>query len=324
MKAAIVLEAGQTPVYGDFEEPLVSPGDARVQVTAAAISPVVRSRASGAHYSASGQFPFVAGIDGVGRLDDGRRVYFFLPRAPYGSMAERAAVPAAHCLPLPDGLDDVTAAAIANPGMSSWVAFAERARLEAGETVLVNGATGTAGRLAVQIARHLGAGKVVATGRNADALREVAALGADVTIPLAGSETALEDRFKEQFAEGVDVVVDYLWGKSAERLLIAAAKAGADAVPIRFVQIGSASGTEITLPSAVLRASALELMGSGLGSVPLDRCIDGIGALLRATVPGGFRIAAKPVPLSQVAQAWRADDSSRRTVLTVDGQSLDR
>jgi NADPH:quinone reductase-like Zn-dependent oxidoreductase len=212
----------------------------------------------------------------------------------------------------------VTAAAIANPGMSSWAAYTERAQLKAGETVLVNGATGTAGRLAVQIARHLGAGKVIASGRNVDALRSVAALGADVTIPLVEPEPALEDCFKEHFAEGVDVVIDYLWGKSAERLLSAGAKAGKDAAPIRFVQIGSVSGANITLPSAALRSSAIELMGSGLGSIPLDRFINAIGGLMQATVLGGFKIATKPVPLSEVEQAWSRDDSARRTVFTVE------
>jgi NADPH:quinone reductase-like Zn-dependent oxidoreductase len=202
--------------------------------------------------------------------------------------------------------------------MSSWAAFMERARLKAGETVLVNGATGTAGRLAVQIAKHLGARKVIATGRNADALRAVAALGADVTIPLTGDEAALEERFKEQFAERVDVVVDYLWGKSAESLLIAGAKAGAEAVPIRFVQIGAVSGSDIALPSAVLRSSAIELMGSGIGSIPRDRFVTAIGEMLQAAVPGNFKIAAKPVSLSGVEQAWPQDESTRRTVFTAD------
>jgi hypothetical protein len=160
MKAAIVLGAGQTPIYRDFADPVPSSSENRITVSAAAISPVVKSRASGTHYSSSGQFPFVVGIDGVGRLDDGRRVYFFLPKTPHGSMAEQTVVPSAQCSLLPDGLDDVTAAAIANPGMSSWAAYKERAKLKAGETVLVNGATGTAGRLAVQIAKHLGAKKV--------------------------------------------------------------------------------------------------------------------------------------------------------------------
>jgi NADPH:quinone reductase-like Zn-dependent oxidoreductase len=122
MKAAIVRAPGQTPVYGDFAEPLPGAGENRIAVTAAAISHVVKSRASGSHYSAAERFPFVVGIDGVGRLDDGSRMYFVLPQAPYGSLAERAVVPASRCLPLPDGLDDVTAAAIANPGMSSWAA----------------------------------------------------------------------------------------------------------------------------------------------------------------------------------------------------------
>jgi NADPH:quinone reductase-like Zn-dependent oxidoreductase len=318
MKAAIVHGPRQMPIYGDFAEPAPFPGESRISVTAAAVSRIVKSRAAGAHYSSSGQFPFIVGIDGVGRLDDGSRVYFALPRAPYGAMAQRTVAPSAQCLPLPDELDDVTAAAIANPGMSSWAALTERARLKAGETVLVNGATGTAGRLAVQIAKHLGAGKVVATGRNADALRSVATLGADVTIPLVESDPALKDRFKEQFAEGVDVVIDYLWGKSAEHLLSAGAKAGKNAAPIRFVQIGSVSGANITLPSAALRSSAIELMGSGIGSIPLDRFITAIGGLMQATVPGGFKITAKPVPLSEVEQAWSRDDSARRTVFTME------
>jgi NADPH:quinone reductase-like Zn-dependent oxidoreductase len=318
MKAAVVRGMGQTPVYGDFDAPSPSVGESRITVTAAAISQIARSRASGTHYSASRQFPFVAGIDGTGRLDDGRRVYFALPNAPYGSMAEQTIISSANCLALPDELDDVTAAAIANPGMSSWMAYTERARLKMGETVLVNGATGAAGRLAVQIAKYLGAKKVIATGRNKEALRSVAALGADVTIPLDEDSAALEDTFKEQFATGVDVVIDYLWGSSAECLLIAGAKAGRDAVPIRFVQIGSMSGQDITLPSAVLRSSAVTLMGSGIGSVPLDRMIIAIGELLRATVPGGFQIETRSVPLSDVEKAWRDDDRNTRTVLITD------
>ena len=317
MKAAVVVGAGQAPVYANFSEPEPAAGESRIAVTAAAISQVVKSRASGQHYSSTGQFPFVVGIDGVGRLDDGSRVYFLFPRAPDGSMAERTVVPSARCLALPDELDDVTAAAIANPAMSSWAAYTERAKLKAGETVLVNGATGTAGRLAVQIARHLGARKVIATARNAEALQSVAALGADVTVALVDDQEALEERLKEEFAQGVDVVLDYLWGKSAERLLIAGAKAGKEAVPIRFVQIGSVSGPDITLPSAALRSSAIVLMGSGVGSIPPDRFVRAIDGVLRATASAGFRIATTPVPLSDVEQAWPRDDSARRTVFTV-------
>ena len=178
MKAAIVQGPNQTPVYGDFAEPEPAAGENRIRVSAAALSPLARGRASGAHYSASHSFPFVAGVDGVGRLDDGKRVYFLMPRAPFGAMAEEAVVSSTQFLPLPYGLDDITAAAIANPAMSSCAALMERAKLKAGETVLVNGATGAAGQLAVQIARRLGAAKVIATGRNLKALREAAELGA--------------------------------------------------------------------------------------------------------------------------------------------------
>jgi NADPH:quinone reductase-like Zn-dependent oxidoreductase len=170
----------------------------------------------------------------------------------------------------------------------------------------------------VQIAKHLGARKIIATGRNMEILRSVLALGADVTIPLHENDAGLEQRFTEQFAAGVDVVIDYLWGKSAETLLRAGANAGADAVPIRFVQVGAASGSDITLPSAILRSAAIELMGSGLGSVRGDRFIYCIGELLKATVPSGFKIATKVVPLSEVESAWHKSDSNLRTVFTVD------
>jgi NADPH:quinone reductase-like Zn-dependent oxidoreductase len=315
MKAAIVVEAGKTPVYGDFKEPVPANGEVRVTVSAAALSNVVKSRASGKHYSSSGQLPFVVGIDGVGHLDDGRRVYFVLPGAPFGSMSERTVIGTSQCVFLPDDLDDVTAAAIANPGMSAWAALKERAKLMTGETVLVNGATGTAGRLAVQIAKYMGARKVVATGRNTEALKSLAALGADVTIPIGDGGDAFEDVLKEQFAgDGIDIVLDYLWGQSAERIVIAGAKAGKDAVPIRFVHIGSVSASDITLPSAALRSSAITLMGSGIGSIPVDRIVKSIDDLMNATVPAGLAVETRTFPLSEVENVWATADNMPRTV----------
>jgi NADPH:quinone reductase-like Zn-dependent oxidoreductase len=315
MKAAIVVEVGKTPIYGDFKEPVPAQGEVQVTVRAAALSNLVKSRVSGTHYSSSGQLPFVVGVDGVGHLNDGRRVYFVLPKAPFGSISEKTVVRRSQCISLPDDLDDATAAAIANPGMSSWAAFKERAKLTAGETVLVNGATGTAGRLAVQIAKYMGARKVVATGRNAEALKALSVLGADVTIPLGDGGDAFEDALKEQFSgDGIDVVLDYLWGQSAERIIIAGAKAGRDAVPIRFVQIGSMSAPNITLPSAALRSSAITLMGSGIGSIPMESLVKSIGELLQATVSGGFEIATQTFPLSEVEHVWAAASSMARTV----------
>jgi NADPH:quinone reductase-like Zn-dependent oxidoreductase len=317
MKAAIVERAGSVPVYGDFREPVASGGESRIAVRAAALSPVVKGRASGTHYSAPGAFPFVVGIDGVGRLDDGRRVFFILPSAPFGSMAEWVVVPSSNCVLLPDGVDDLTAAAIANPGLSSWAALKDRARLKSGETVLINGATGTSGRLAVQIAKYLGAKKVIATGRSARSLQSLKALGADETIQVVEADDALDAAFKTSFAGGVDVVLDYLWGRSAERLLIAGTKAYRDGIPIRFVQVGNASGASITLPASALRSAPLEMMGSGIGSLPHDRIVGVIEELLTAAASTRFTIDTRIVPLMDVEQAWPGESCDPRIVFTV-------
>jgi len=320
MKAALVKESGATPVYADFTEPAATEGVVRIAVVASALSHVTKSRASGKHYSSAAKLPLVPGVDGTGVLDDGERVYFVLPEAPFGGMAEYCIVRKERCIALPAALDDVTAAAIAIPGMSSWAALVERAKLVKGETVLINGATGVSGRLAVQIAKYLGAGKVIATGRNAETLQSLRALGADVTISLAQDSDALESEFQQNFQDGIGVVLDYLWGQSAELLLAAGAKAAPDAVPLRFVQIGSMSAPTITLPSAALRSSAIELMGNGIGSIPMPRLLGSIEQLLNATIPGGFEIATNPVPLSQVEDHW-ANENQARTVFTTGFQA---
>lgn len=317
MKGAIVNQAGQLPVYGDFINPIAQGDEISIKVCAAALSPLVRGRAAGTHYSFKGECPFVAGVDGVGQLSDGRRVYFFQPKAPFGSMAEQAVVMPAQCITLPDGLDDITAAAIANPGMSSWAALTERAVLKKGETVLINGATGISGKLAVQIAKHLGAAKIIVTGRNPAALQELKELGADQVISLTEENAAQVAHFEAQFALGVDVIIDYLWGNSAELLLKAAAKATAGSQAVRFVQVGSMSGGEMTLPGSLLRSKAIVLMGSGLGSVSSQGLIGCIAAVLQATPRAGFRIATRAVPLTDVTKSWSENDSSTRTVFTV-------
>jgi NADPH:quinone reductase-like Zn-dependent oxidoreductase len=313
MKAAVVLEAGQAPRYGDFRDPVPAPGKDIIRVSASALSHVTRSRASGAHYSSQGELPFVPGIDGTGTTASGERVYFLFPEHPYGGMAQLCLVDDRHRVPLPVGLDEKLAAAIAIPGMSSWAALTHRAHLRVGETVLINGATGTSGRLAIQIARHLGAKKVIATGRRpGDDLR---ALGADVTVQLVEDRDLLEEAFRKVFRDGVDIVLDYLWGASAETLMIAAAKAGPEGVPIRYVEIGSISGRDITLPSAALRSSSLQLMGSGIASVPFPRLLEAVRGVLQAAPSAGFQAAIRPVPLADVSRAWTDAGSDSRAVL---------
>jgi NADPH:quinone reductase-like Zn-dependent oxidoreductase len=318
MKAAVVTDAGKLPVYAEFAEPAAAAGEVVVEVTAAPLSQVTRARASGAHYSSSAVFPFVAGFDGVGRR--GReRVYFLLPRAPFGSMAQRTVMPARSCVRLPDGIDDVTAAAIAIPGMSSWAALTTCARLVAGETVFVNGATGISGRLAVQIAKHLGARKIIATGRNRAVLDALAELGADAVISLTGDERALDAAFARCCRDNtIDVVLDYLWGASAERLLTAIAKSPHNGRPTRFVQIGSASAPDITLRYSVLRSYPLLMMGCGLGSLSVELMLQNIGEVLQAAVAHGFNVPTKTVPLAAVEAHWRNDSTAARTVFVTD------
>ncbi|EIV5415838.1 TPA: zinc-binding alcohol dehydrogenase family protein [Klebsiella aerogenes] len=315
MKAAVVFDLNDGPIWADFTEPQPAAGYTLIDVRAAAISHVVKGRASGRHYSFDGTLPFVVGIDGVGMTSDGQRVYFAFPSAPFGSMAQRAPVALQNCLPLPDALDDISAAAMANPGMSAWAALVKRAQFQAGETVLINGATGSAGQLAVQIARYLGAKKIIATGRNAQALT---ALAADECINLTADEQTLNAQFATASAGQIDVVVDYLWGRSAELLLPILAKYTPGDKPVRYVQVGSLAGADIGLNGAVLRAAPLQLMGSGIGSLSMPQLLAATGEMLQAAVPGHFTIATTPLPLRDVAAAWPRDNSQKRTVFTLD------
>lgn len=315
MKAAVVFDPADGPVYADFAQPVAGDQQQLIKVNASAISHVVKSRASGKHYSFDGTLPFIAGIDGTGTTPDGQRVYFVFPPSPWGSMAQFAPVAVAHCLPLPDDLDDATAAAMANPGMSAWAALVNRARFQAGETVLINGATGSAGQLAVQIARYLGAKKIIATGRNAQAL---AALNVEATVLLTADEGGLERTLAKHAAGQIDVVIDYLWGDSAQRLLTALAKHAPGTAPVRYVQVGSLTGQEITLPGAVLRSSPIQLMGSGIGSLSLPELVQATGQMLQAAARGNFSIAHRTAALADVATAWSQDDSKQRTVFLID------
>jgi NADPH:quinone reductase-like Zn-dependent oxidoreductase len=324
MKAGIITTAGKPPVYGDFKEPVASQGRELITVTASALSHFSKSRSSGSHYSSDGVFPVVAGADGVGRTAEGRRVYFALPEAPYGALAERSLVRAQQCVAVPDGVDDVTAAAIANPGMSAWAALVERAQLQSGETVLVNGATGTAGRLAVQLAKYLGAGKVIATGRNETELQDLLSLGADVVIPfsLGGDQhqgaQQYEQALSAEFARGINVVIDYLWGESARTIIVAIAKTVEDATPVRFVHVGGASRQEnIELPGAALRSSAIQLMGSGLKSVSFAKLLDSIRNVFEAVEPAKLQIATRTVQLSAIEKTWEDAAGKPRVVFTI-------
>jgi NADPH2:quinone reductase len=317
MKAAIVESFAKPPRYGSFADPVAEAGEVLVEVEAAGLHPIVKALANGTHYGSTGALPFVPGVDGTGRLEDGTRVYFGVSRPPFGTFAERAVTNSTLSVRLPDGLESLTAAAIANPGMSSWVALQFRAKFVAGEGVLILGATGTAGHLAVQIAKRLGARRVVAAGRNAAALAAVKELGADALISLEQPREALVAAFRSEIAEhGVDVVLDYLWGEPAEAVLAAIAQKGlSHAAPrIRFVQIGQSAGATITLAGATLRSSGVELLGSGFGSASMQEIFAALAEFFKEAARSPFATQMKTVALQDVESLWSAPDGGARLV----------
>lgn len=317
MHAAYISDYSQPPRYTICPMPQPAAGEVLVQVLAAAKSQLVMAQASGKHY-ASPQPPFIPGIDGIGQLQNGQRVYFAFPKPPQGAMAQWVSVVEQYTTPVPANLDNITAAALANPGMSSWVALRERAHFKSGEGVLIHGASGASGRLAIQIARYLGAGRIVVTARSAHHTADLIALGADEIIDLNQTDAALTALFTREFAAGISIVLDFVWGKSASLILNAAtAHAPGCAAPrIRYVNIGAMGGAEITMPAAVLRSSGLELMGSGLGSVAHADLVRCIGEMFQASAAGGFKIATTARPLSEVEQHW-AEASAARMVFTL-------
>jgi NADPH:quinone reductase-like Zn-dependent oxidoreductase len=317
MNAAVVHSFDAPPRYTTFAEPVAAEGEQLVSVTAAGLHPIVKALAQGTHYGSSGELPFIAGIDGVGKLEDGTRVYFGIARSPFGTFAERALAASWMCLPLPEGIDDVIAAGIANPAMSSWAALTARAKFVAGESVLILGATGVAGQLAIQVAKRLGARRVVAAGRNPQALEKLKALGADAVISLDQDQVSLVSAFRNELAEsGIDVVLDYLWGQPAERMLEAISQKGLrkTAARIRFIQIGNSAGKTISLPAATLRSSGLELLGSGFGSASLDQLRGALTEFFQAAAKQPFQFQKKTAPLRDVEALWNDKEKGTRVI----------
>ena len=312
MKAAVVHSFGVPPSFADFVEPETGTNETVVQVRAAPLSPIVKRLAAGTHYASSNTAGFVPGVDGVGVDSAGRRVYFLFPKAPFGSLAEKSLVSNEMMVPIPASLSDVQAAAIATAGLASWIALTRRAKLSQGETVLINGATGSAGSMAVQTARHLGAARVIAAGRNRGKLER---LNADAKI-VFGEDG--DQSLRAEFDRGVDVVLDFLWGEPAGRVLNAAAKdrgSRGGEPRLRYVQLGTVAGEEISLKGDILRSSGLELIGSGIGSVSVKDLLTGAGELLDAAPVAGFYAPVVSLPLEALAQAWDGDPNIRYILL---------
>lgn len=319
MHAAVLHTIGDVPRYEEFPEPLIGDNDGEVivHVHAAALKPIDKQLASGSHYASRTKFPCVCGIDGVGHLDDGQRVFFGGPRPPHGAMAQRTVVPRAFTFPVPENVNDETAAALPNPGISAWLSLAYRAKLLPGESVLILGATGVTGKLAVKIAKLLGAVRVVAAGRNPQALQALRDLGADSTVSLALPGTELSDAFvREAGSSGFQVVIDYVWGQPAQAFLSAITRREFVAVQseTRFVQAGESAAPTITLPAAVLRSTALTILGTA-GIAARDVLVEAFQRVMAYAASGELRIDTEKVALADIENAWQREQPGCRLVI---------
>ncbi|WP_431232340.1 quinone oxidoreductase family protein [Mycolicibacterium psychrotolerans] len=311
MHAAVVTDFTKPPAYQEFPRATsTDDNEIVVDVLAAGLHPLVRSRASGTHYTSTGALPLVPGVDGVGRGSDGTLRYFVVS-TDLGAMAEQTVIDARRSVVLPDDADPVAIAAAMNPAMSSWVALRRRARMQPGQTVLILGATGIAGRLAVQAAKHLGAEAVIGVGRDRRQLAALPDLGADDVVAL-DEITGNLDR-----VAGADILLDYIWGPPAAELMAGFARSRHDsAQPLTWVQIGSMAGATADLPSAALRSMPLQIVGSGIGSVPVADIVSELPELAHLISTGALRTQARAVPLAEVEQVWPQPENGQRVVFT--------
>lgn len=317
MEAAVILSYPGPPRVGPFPDPAPRDGEVLVHVLAAALNPSTRAMASGTHYARPRELPAVCGVDGVGRLDDGTRVFFGGPRAPYGTFSSRTVAARQRCFEIPDGVADVAAAALPNAALSSWLPLVSTAGFKPGDSVLVLGATGAAGKLAVQIAKLLGAGRVVAAGRNATVLDELGALGADATIKLDDpDEDAGEAFVREAGDSGYQVILDYLWGEPVQTLVSALKREDIrlDSAGPRLVQIGESAGPTATLTAQAVRSANLTIVGGGFPAPAVF--MSAFRQLMDFAAEGKITIDTEAVPLDEFAAAWdRGDKDGRRIVI---------
>ncbi len=311
MKAAVVSSFGTTPRYQDFTLPTPAGNELVVDVLAAGLHPRVLSQANGSHYTSTGELPLVPGIDGVGRDAEGNMRYFILPDTTLGSMAEQTIIDARRSILLPPGTSPVLVAAAMNPAMSSWVALRRRITFTPGQKILILGATGSAGQLAVQVAKLFDASHIIAAGRDTEKLEGLRRLGATDVVALDSDQLA-------KVAADVDVVIDYLWGTPATAAMTAVVTGRTDrGKPLSWVQIGSITGATAQIPSAALRACRMQIVGSGQGSVDTRDILAELPLIAAAITDGSLSVDAEAVPLTDVEQVWdRALSSERRIVIT--------
>ncbi|PWV48895.1 zinc-binding alcohol dehydrogenase family protein [Chitinophaga sp. S165] len=323
MKAIVMFPEGGMPQYVEnYPEPEIgAEGQALISVQAVALKHLDKSRANGTHYSTDtpGK-PKVIGMDGVGFLEDGTSVYAI---GISGMMAQKAIVDKSRMVVLPAGIAPAVAAALPNAIAGSAMALRYRANIQAGDTVLINGATGFTGRNAIQLARYHGAKKIIATGRNEASLQHLLTLGVDEVISLQQPDDSIISRLKEiHRTSPIDIIVDYTWGRPAELILETLKGQGNFTHRTRFVTVGSMAGDTIQLSSEILRSVNLHLTGSGLGSWTKAEMrillTEILPEMLQLAVEGKLKVDVQTLAINEFEKAWEMDvESGRRLVVVV-------
>ncbi len=312
MRAAVVSEIGRTPERGERLEPT---GGTVYEIAAVALNPIDVNIAAGRYFGGHPELPFVPGCEGAGRAPDGTRVYLFgdgLGLSRDGLLAERATAPPALGIPLPDELTDELAVSCGIAGMAGWMPLAWRAPVRKDDRVLVLGATGTVGLVAVQAAKLLGAKRVVAAGRNPERLARATELGADATVSLG--ENDLAAAFADAAGgDGPTLIVDMLWGPPAAAALQVAARGW------RLVQVGQSAAAEVSLPSAPIRGKAGEIYGFTDFAVPTDVFREHYLRLAGHAAAGSIAFDVETYPLERIAEAWerQAQGAAAKIVVTL-------
>ncbi len=306
MRAAVIDSYDRPPGLGEFEDPSADRG-ALVEVSVAGLNPVDKAIAAGKFPGREPPLPSVAGLEGVGTLD-GRRVYFDASIAPFGSMAERTAIDPEVAIDVPDGVDDGLAVSFGISGLAAWLALTWRGELSAGETVLVLGASGVVGQIAVQGARLLGAGRVVAAARGEDGLRRVRELGADEVVVLDEGED-LGERLEVAGGGGFDLVIDPVWGRPAMAAI------GALNLEGRLVQVGHAAAATADLPARLFRDKLARIVGHTNFRASAELKRKAFTAMCDHAAAGELSVPVEAIPLAELDSAWQQESSHKKTVL---------
>ncbi|MGB8214880.1 MAG: zinc-binding alcohol dehydrogenase family protein [Anaerolineales bacterium] len=321
MKAAVLHHFGQAPRFEDFPDPIPAAGQLLVYVKAVVLENVDKATAMGAHYASQQLFPSlpaVVGHGGIGALEDGRLVGFGGVKPPYGAIAEKVVIPQGYFVPIPDGVDAITAAAYPASALTALLPLKWGAQLRPGETVLVNGATGVSGKLAVQIAKLLGAGRVVGTGRNEQSMARLKEFGADAVIDLKLPDQQLAEAFTRAAGQGYNVILDFVWGHPTEVLIktLVPKELGFARGQVRLVQVGEMAGPSIVLPASALRTSGLEITGAGAGLSP-EAIAEGTALAWKFILEKKISMDIEQVALKDIQEIWQRTDFQGRRMVVV-------